>query len=85
MKSKRDKGLGKYKGTYLQTGSQEEKDEIDRKKHVAAIKAAIEKGQFVKNNDLTEEERIRKIKPKKIKKKKQLRKIRSSRKNKINY
>tara|TARA_Y100000741_G_C17900574_1_gene415094 strand:+ start:113 stop:367 length:255 start_codon:yes stop_codon:yes gene_type:complete len=84
MKSKRDKGLGKYKGTYLQTGSQEEKDAIDRKKHVAAIKAAIEKGQFVKNDDLTEKEKT--VKKKSIKtKKKQLRKIRSSRKNKINY
>ena len=36
MTIKRDKGLGKYKGTYLQTGTQEEKDDIDRKKHVAA-------------------------------------------------
>ena len=61
MKSKRDKDLGKYKGTYLQTGSQEEKDAIDRKKHVAAIKAAETKGQFVENDDMTEEEKIQVI------------------------
>ena len=84
MTIKRDKGLGKYKGTYLQTGTQEEKDDIDRKKHVAAIIAAETKGQFIKNNDLTDKERNRKpkpkkIKPKKIKQKKKLTRIRSSR------
>ena len=54
-KSPRDKGFGKYKQDWWD-GTGAHKAFIDRRQHVAGIKSALTKGNYVENNDLTEEE-----------------------------
>jgi hypothetical protein len=49
-------GTGLKIGVYWWDGTEKHKQFIKRSRHVAAIKAALEKNQFVENNDLTEEE-----------------------------
>ncbi len=48
--------LGLKIGVYWWDGTEKHKQFIKRSRHVAAIKAALRKSQFVENNDLTEEE-----------------------------
>ena len=43
-----DRGFGMYKTQWLISGTQEERDQIDWKRHVAAIKAARSKNQNIK-------------------------------------
>ena len=43
-----DRGFGMYKNQWLISGTQEERDQIDWKRHVAAIKAARSKNQNTK-------------------------------------
>ena len=49
-------GTGLKIGVYWWDGTEKHKQFIKRCRHVAAIKAALKKNQFVENNDLTEEE-----------------------------
>ena len=49
-------GTGLKIGVYWWDGTEKHKQFIKRSRHVAAIKAALRKSQFVENNDLTEEE-----------------------------
>ena len=49
-------GTGLKIGREWWDGTEKHKQFIKRSRHVAAIKAALEKNQFVENNDLTEEE-----------------------------
>ena len=49
-------GFGLKIGVYWWDGTEKMKEHIERCRHVAAIKAALKKNQFVENNDLTEEE-----------------------------
>ena len=49
-------GTGLKIGVYWWDGTEKHKQFIKRCRHVAAIKAALRKSQFVENNDLTEEE-----------------------------
>ena len=51
----RDKGFGKYKQDWWD-GTGAHKAFIDRRQHVAGIKSALTKGNYVENNDLTKEE-----------------------------
>ena len=53
--SSSDKGFGKYKQDWWD-GTGAHKAFIDRRQHVAGIKSALTKGNYVKNNDLTKEE-----------------------------
>ena len=53
--SSRDKGFGKYKQSYWD-GTKEHMHFIMIRQHVAGIKSALTKGNYVKNNDLTKEE-----------------------------
>ena len=53
--SNRDKGFGKYKQDWWD-GTGAHKAFIDRRQHVAGIKSALTKGNYVENNDLTKEE-----------------------------
>ena len=50
-----DKGFGKYKQSYWD-GTKEHMHFIMRRQHVAGIKSALTKDNYVENNDLTEEE-----------------------------
>ena len=49
-------GFGLKIGVYWWDGTEKHRQFIKRSRHVAAIKAALRKSQFVENNDLTEEE-----------------------------
>ena len=49
-------GTGLKIGVYWWDGTEKHEQFIKRSRHVAAIKAALRKSQFVENNDLTEEE-----------------------------
>ena len=49
-------GTGLKIGVYWWDGTEKHEQFIKRSRHVAAIKAALKKSQFVENNDLTEEE-----------------------------
>ena len=49
-------GTGLKIGVYWWDGTEKQEQFIKRSSHVAAIKAALKKSQFVENNDLTEEE-----------------------------
>ena len=49
-------GTGLKIGVYWWDNTEKHKQFIKRSRHVAAIKAALRKSQFVENNDLTEEE-----------------------------
>ena len=49
-------GTGLKIGVYWWDGTEKHRQFIIRMRHVAAVKAALAKGFFVENNDLTEEE-----------------------------